>query len=87
MMFLSLLLRSSRPMLTGALLTICGIALVAIWALTGASHGAAILVRFAILGTIAGAALMTGTVYRRRHEPHEPQATSPGDQEADASRQ
>jgi len=36
MMFLSLLFRSGRPMLTGALLTACGIALVAVWALTAA---------------------------------------------------
>lgn len=36
MMFLSLLFRSGgRPMLTGALLTVCGITLVAVWALTG----------------------------------------------------
>ena len=41
MMLLSLLFRSGgRPMLTGALLTACGIALVAVWALPGAGHGA-----------------------------------------------
>jgi hypothetical protein len=85
MMFLSLLFRSgARPMLTGAVLTVCGIGLVAIWALTGAGHGAALLVRFGILGTLAGAALMTRTAYRRRHEP---QATPPGDQKTDANRQ
>ena len=81
MMFLSLLFRSGRPMLTGAVLTACGIALVAIWALTGAGHGAAVLVRFGILATLAGAALMTRTAYRRRNQP------SPGSQEPDASRQ
>jgi hypothetical protein len=85
MMFLSLLFRSGgRPVLTGALLTACGIALVAVWALTGAGHGAALLARFGILGTLAGAALMTRTAYRRRHEPP---ATPPSDQEPDASRQ
>jgi hypothetical protein len=83
MMFLSLLFRSGRPMLTGALLTACGIALVAVWALTGAGHGAALLARFGILGTLAGAALMTRTAYRRRHEPP---AAPPADQKADASR-
>ncbi|HEY6315132.1 MAG TPA: hypothetical protein VIY52_30615 [Streptosporangiaceae bacterium] len=85
MMFLSLLFRSGgRPMLTGAVLTAFGIALVAVWALTGAGHGAALLVRFGILGTLAGAALITRTAYRRRREP---QATPPADQKADASRQ
>lgn len=83
MMFLSLLFRSGRPMLTGALLTACGIALVAVWALTGGGHGAVLLARFGILGTLAGAALMTRTAYRRRHEP--PAAPS-ADQKADASR-
>jgi len=72
MMFLSLLFRSGRPMLTGALLTACGIALVAVWALTGGGHGAALLARFGTLGTLAGAALMTRTAYRRRHEPQPP---------------
>lgn len=79
---LSLLFRSGRPMLTGAVLTACGFALVATWALTGAGRGAAILVRFGILATLAGAALMTRTAYRRRHQPplappsgHEPDAT------------
>jgi hypothetical protein len=83
MMFLSLLFRSSRPMLTGALVTGCGIALVAIWALTGAGHGAVLLARFGILGTLAGAALMTLTAYRGRHEPP---ATPSEDQKADAGR-
>ena len=84
MMFLSLLFRpGGRPMLTGALLTACGIALVAIWALTGAGRGGALLVRFRILGTL-GAALMTRTAHRRRHEPP---ATPPGDQKANAPRQ
>lgn len=83
MMFLTLLFRTGRPMLTGALLTACGIALVAIWALTGAGRGAALLVRFGILGTLAGAALMTRAAYRRRHEPP---ATPPRDQRADADR-
>ena len=83
MMFLSLLFRSGRPLLTGALLTACGIALVAAWALTGAGHGTALLARFGILAVIAGAALMTRTAYRRRHEPP---ATPPSDQQADASR-
>jgi hypothetical protein len=38
-------------------------------------------------GLARGAALMMGTAYRRQHELHEPQATPPGDQKADASRQ
>jgi hypothetical protein len=84
MMLLSLLFRSSRPMLTGTLVTACGITLVAIWAITGAGHGAALLARVGILGTLAGAAVMTLTAYRRRHEPP---ATPPEDQKADASRQ
>jgi hypothetical protein len=85
MMFLSLLFRSSgRPMLAGALLTLCGIGLVAIWALTGAGHGTALLVRFGILGTLAGAALMATTAYRRRHQPPAP---PPADQKTDAGRQ
>ena len=83
MMFLSLLFRSGRPMLTGAVLTASGIALDAVWALTGGGHGAALFVRFGILATLAGAALLTRTAYRRRHEPP---AAPPGDQEADASR-
>lgn len=83
MMFLSLLFRAGRPMLTGAVLTGCGIALVAIWALTGADHGAALLVRSGILATLAGATLITCTAYRRRHEPP---ATPPGEH-TDASRQ
>jgi hypothetical protein len=81
MMFLSLLFRSGRPMLTGAVLTACGIALVATWALTGAGHGATLLVRFGILATLAGAALMTRTAYRRRNQP------PPGSQKPDANRQ
>lgn len=68
MMFVSMLFRSGRPMLTGAVLIAGGIALVAIWAMTGADRGAAILVRFAILAVLAGAALMTSTLYRRRHQ-------------------
>lgn len=83
MMFLSLLFRSGRPMLTGAVLTACGIALVAVWALTGGGHGAALFVRFGILATLAGAALMTRTAYRRRHQP--PPAP-PGGQKPDTSR-
>lgn len=63
---LSLLFRSGRPMLTGALLTACGIALVVIWAATGAGRGGVLLVRFGILATLGGAALMTVTAYRRR---------------------
>ena len=81
MVFLSLMFRSGRPMLTGAVLTACGIALVATWALTGADHGAALLVRFGILATLAGAALMTRTAYRRRNQ------LPPGSQKPDASRQ
>jgi hypothetical protein len=85
MMFLFMLFRSGRrPMLTGVLLTAAGIALVAVWALTGASHGTALLVRFGILGTLAGAALMTRTAYLRRREP---EASPPREEEADASRQ
>jgi hypothetical protein len=84
MMYLSLLFRSGRPMLTGALLTACGIVLVAIWALTGAGRGAALLVRFGILATLAGAALMTSTAYRSRNQP--PPAP-PGSQNPDASPQ
>ncbi|MDR0342436.1 MAG: hypothetical protein LBI49_04840 [Nocardiopsaceae bacterium] len=83
MMFLSLLFRSGRPMLTGAVLTGCGIALVAIWALTRAGHDGAILVRYAILATLAGATLMTRAAYRKRRQPS---AAPPGDQKPDASR-
>lgn len=84
MMFLSLLFRSGRPILTGALLTACGIALVAAWALAGAGHGAALLARLGILATLAGAALMTSTAYRRRHQPP---ASPPDGQHPDAGRQ
>lgn len=85
MLFLFLLHRfGGRPMLSGLLLVACGIALVATWALTGADRGAVLLVRFGILGTLVGAALMTRTVYRSRREP---QATPPGDQEENAGRQ
>lgn len=83
MLSLSVLFRSGgRPMLTGAALTACGIALVAVWALTGTGRGTILLVRFGILGTLAGAALMTRTAYRRRHQRP---ATPPGDQKADTS--
>jgi hypothetical protein len=83
MMFLSLLFRSGRPMLTGAVLTACGIALAAAWALTGAGHSAAVLVRFGILAALAGTALMTSTAYRRWHQlPPAP----PAGQKPDTSR-
>lgn len=84
MMFLSLLFRTGRPMLTGAVLAACGIALVAAWALTGADRAAALLVRLGILATLGGAALMARTAYhRRQHPPLAP----PSDQKPDASQQ
>lgn len=82
MMFLSLLFRTGRPMLTGAVLAACGIALVAAWALTGADRAAALLVRLGILAALGGTALMARTAYRRRHQP-----SPPSDQKRDASQQ
>lgn len=85
MLFLFLLRRTGgRPMMSGLLLTACGIALVAIWALTGAGRGGAVLVRYGILGTLAGVALMTLTAFRRRREPR---ATPPADQQQGANLQ
>lgn len=78
-MFLSLLFRSGRPMLSGAVLTACGVTMVVLWTLTGSSRGAILLVRFGILATLADAVLMALTAYRRRHQP-------PADPPADASR-
>jgi drug/metabolite transporter (DMT)-like permease len=86
MMFLSLLFRTGRPMLTGAVLAACGIALVAAWALTGADRAAALLVRLGILAALGGAALMARTAYRRRHQPP-PSPPPPSDQKRDASQQ
>jgi hypothetical protein len=84
MLFMFLLNRlGGKSMLGGVLLTACGIALVAIWALAGVGHGTALLARFGILCTLSGAFLVVRTAYRGRHEP---QATSPDDQKANANR-
>jgi nitrate/nitrite transporter NarK len=77
MLFLFLLRRfGGRPMLSGLLLMVCGIALVAIWALSGGGRGAVQLVRYGILCALAGAVLVVRTAYRGRRKPR---AAPPGD--------
>lgn len=89
MLFMFLLRRfGGRPMLVGTLFFGCGIALVVVWALTGARlGGGAVLVRYAILCTLIGAGLIARAAYRSRRPPPATPAGDPQEvEEEDASR-